>query len=430
VVANMELEGMLLDPEAWRKLTVKRKEELIDLENSIKETIFYKLKLEDFETLYDLIDRFKLASDKVGYNIKTKRDTTLLQSIKDKECFKDAFYNVFNIGSSTQLKLLLNYLGYKLESTNEKYLANFKKDEIIEVILKYRETDKLISTYGDNFLENIHPVTKRIHTSFNSVGTKTGRFSSDGPNLQNITKAEGYRECFPAPEGYYFLDADYSQMEFREAGAVSGDKVIIDAYKQGKDMHTATALIVYGTEKERFKGKTINFSMIYGTSDYGMAYNMNIPIDEAKKILTAFWEGYSGLKSFKELVENKIWRNKFSSTLLGRKCYFEDRTGFTDIKEYNRYKTKILREGFSVLIQGTCAEIIKLAMLRIANENPFGDGLKMVLQVHDELGFYVRKEILEQAKEFVDRIMKEEEQKFLGDLPAATSMIHDICWKH
>ena len=142
VVAKMELEGMLLDAEAGRKLTVKRKEELVDLEASIKEMIFSKLNLEEFETLYDFIVRFKLTSDQIGYNTKTIRDTTLLKSVKDKDCYKDTFYKIFNVSSSSQLKLLLNYLGYKLDSTNEKYLANFKNDEVINIILNI---EKLIS---------------------------------------------------------------------------------------------------------------------------------------------------------------------------------------------------------------------------------------------------------------------------------------------
>lgn len=439
VVADMELEGMLLDKVAWKKLAVDNKVQLAKLKISIRDTIFERLDLSKFDTLYDFIVAFGLNPSKdfgVKFNIKTKRDTILAQSITDKSTYKDYYDRFLNLNSSHQLLKLLQSLGFDIESTGEEILTKHKDDKIFEMMLEHREIEKLISSFGEEYLTNIHPLTNRIHANFNQTKATTGRFTCDDPNLQQLTKKEGYRECFVAPEGYLFLDIDCSQMEFREAGAISGEPLIIDAYKRGMDMHTATAALLYEVsldkveKAQRFDGKTVNFAQLYGSSDRGLAYNMGISLEKAKHILELFWGGYTILAKFKEGVEEQIWKRKYANTVLGRRKYFEDKNVFIDGKEYMKYKTSTLREGFSVVVQGTCSDIIKLSMVKFWYENPFGNNVRLVLQVHDELGFYVKKEIIEEAKVFIQECIESQERIFFGEIPAKTETVVANCWKH
>jgi DNA polymerase-1 len=240
--------------------------------------------------------------------------------------------------------------------------------------------------------------------------------------MQNMPVHGGYRECFRPDPGFVFVGIDYSQQEYRLAGAVSGDKRIINAYKKGSDMHTATAQVLYKKDKvtkdERNRGKTVNFAILYGSTEFGLKKNLNISENEAKQIIDEFWKGYKYLSSFMEYAGEKIMELGFSSTPLGRRRYNLPRPVFMNSYELDRWKARVLREGKNHIIQGGGADILKLAMLRISRENPYGDKLRFCLQIHDELLFQIHESIKEEGALFAKNIMEEEEQKFLGEIPA------------
>jgi DNA polymerase-1 len=288
--------------------------------------------------------------------------------------------------------------------------------------LNIREVNKQIDSYGTNVVELIHPVTGKIHTEYQTVGTQTGRFSSKNPNMQNVPTHGGYRECFLPEEDFVFIGVDYSQQEYRLAGAVSHDRRIIEAYKNGSDMHTATAQVLYGrdeiTKDERSRGKTVNFAILYGSTEFGLKNNLNISVDEAKIIIKNFWEGYPQLDKFMQLAGKRILELGFSSTPMGRRRYNLPKPTFMNSYELDRWQSRVLREGKNHIIQGGGADILKLAMVQIDKRNPFGRYLKICLQIHDELVVQAHKSVMKEAGLFVRDIMEEIEQKFLGDIPA------------
>jgi len=304
---------------------------------------------------------------------------------------------------------------------------SFKNYREVECLLKIREQEKLASTYGENFFDNISPITSRIHTEFLNNGAATGRFSSNSPNLQNIPRNSAYRNCFIAEKGWSIITCDYGQAEFRLAGAVSGEDKIIEAYLAGKDMHAATAALVYNkdihdvTKKERNFGKTINFAVLYGTTAYGLQYNLNIPLAEAQRIVDAFYTGYPKYAKFKEFVENKIMELGYSVTPMGRRRYMSEKPMFMQSWEYNKWIARQKRELVNHIIQGGSADSVKLSLYNIYNENPFGDKLRILLQEHDEIVSEAHDSIAKDAEQFIVDTMKKSFQPFLGNIPCEVS---------
>jgi DNA polymerase-1 len=343
----------------------------------------------------------------------------------------------FNVGSTYQVQAVLGLTGVHVKSTNKKVLEKLKRTEIIENLLELSESEKRISTYGRNVLEFISPVTGRIHSEFLDNGTATGRLSSGNPiNLQNIPNAPGYRESFIASPEYDWLSLDYSQQEFRLAGAISGEKLIIDAYMAGADMHTATASLIYGkplreiSKQERFIGKTANFTIIYGGTEYALGKNLGLDEKTSLKILKAFNDGYPTFSKFKEYVEAKILEYGYSTTVLGRRRYNVPKPTYMNNNEYMQYSNRVKREGFNMIIQGTAADITKIAMLNISRNNPFGEKLRMLIQVHDEINLEAHKSISKDAVEFIKEEMLKAEQPFLGEIPAAVDALVGEHWIH
>jgi DNA polymerase-1 len=185
--------------------------------------------------------------------------------------------------------------------------------------------------------------------------------------MQQVPRKGGYRECFIPDEGYVFAIVDYSQQEYRLAGAVSRDNVIIKAYQSGSDMHTATAQTQTGktevTPEERNIGKTINFAVLYGSTEFGLKHNLQIPIEEAKEILRKFWDGYPNLSKFMELAGKKILELGFSSTVMGRRRYNVPKPTFGNSYEISKWRERVLREGRNHIIQGGGADMLKIAMI-------------------------------------------------------------------
>ena len=297
--------------------------------------------------------------------------------------------------------------------TSEDVLMQLQgRHEIVEKILAYRGLKKLLSTYVDNLPTLINPRTGHIHTSFNQCITATGRLSSSDPNLQNIPvrgeDGKEIRKAFVPEPGCLFFSADYSQIELRVMAHLSGDEHMIEVFREGKDLHAATAATIYKkpfsevTRDERTKSKRANFGIIYGITVFGLAERLGISRDEAKQLIDGFFETFPQVHDYMERAKQEARQQGYVPTLFGRRRYLPD------INSQNATVRGFAeRNAINAPIQGTAADIIKVAMIRIfqrfQRENIRS---KMILQVHDELNFSVYPE----EKEQVERIVLEEMQ--------------------
>lgn len=430
VIAKMEYDGVLLDQDAWKTLDTKERQRLEKIHGQIIEAFIKEIDFSNYK------DALKLA-EAVAIPLNTKKKQKEAELLTTKELMEEWYRLNFNIASPKQMKTALNLVGIDVDSTDKKVLKKLKSSEIIDTLLEKSECSKRISTYGLSVLEFIHPLTGRIHTEFLDIGAATGRLSSGNPlNLQNIPTADGYRESFIASPEFDWLSLDYSQQEFRLAGAISGERKIIDAYLQGADMHTAAASIIYNkplkdiNKKERFVGKTANFTLIYGGTEWALARNLDLTNQQSTDIITQYKKGFPTFWAFKEASEAMILKLGYSTTPMGRKRYFPQRPLYMNGNEYVKFNNKIKREGFNMIIQGGAADITKIAMVNAFSNNSFDDKLRLLIQVHDELDAEGHKSISRDAAEFVKEEMLKAEQPFLGEIPAAVDIKIGEHWIH
>ena len=289
-------------------------------------------------------------------------------------------------------------------------LAN--RHPIVSLILDYRGLQKLKSTYTDAFPSLANPDTGRVHTSFNQAVTATGRLSSSNPNLQNIPvrndEGKEIRKAFvPANEDYVLLAADYSQIELRIMAAMSGDPHMLDAFERGQDIHTSTAAKIYGVEMEdvsremRRNAKTVNFGIIYGISAFGLAERLSIPRKEAADIIAQYFEQFPGIKQYMENQKAFAETHGYVETLCKRRRYLPDiHSRNATIRGFAE------RNAVNAPIQGTAADMIKLAMIKVYRELTERKlKSQVVLQVHDELVLDVFKPELEEVRVLVRNAM-------------------------
>lgn len=299
-------------------------------------------------------------------------------------------------------------------TTSEEVLESLRgKHEIIGKILEYRGIKKLLSTYIDALPQLINPKTGKIHTSFNQTVTATGRLSSSNPNLQNIPirdeDGKEIRKAFIPDDGCLFFSADYSQIELRIMAHLSEDKNMIDAFLSGYDIHAATAAKVYKVDikqvdsEMRRKAKTANFGIIYGISVFGLAERMNVDRKEAKELIDEYFETYPQVKAYMEKSIQVAQENGYVETVFHRKRYLPDINSRNSI-----VRGYAERNAINAPIQGSAADIIKVAMIRIHNRFIKEQiNAKMILQVHDELNFSVPVE----EKDRVEHIVIEEMER-------------------
>ena len=298
--------------------------------------------------------------------------------------------------------------------TSEEVLESLRnKHEIVGKILEHRGLKKLLGTYIDALPLLIHPETGKIHTSFNQTVTATGRLSSSNPNLQNIPirneDGKEIRKAFIPEEGCEFFSADYSQIELRIMAHLSGDKNMVEAFREGDDIHAATASKIYKvdikevTREQRSKAKTANFGIIYGISVFGLSERMNVPRSEAKELIDGYFETYPQIKEYMDKSIEVARENGYIETIFGRKRYLPD------ILSHNAVvRGYAERNAINAPIQGSAADIIKVAMVRIYQRfKKEHIRSKMILQVHDELNFSVYPE----ERERVQQIVIEEMEK-------------------
>lgn len=419
--------GVLLDKDLWIRLSKeseeKSKEIANELLNKIVNDIFSRM---NFSNALDACRVLNITKP-----LKSKRDVAYLMSIRDEHLIKELLLKFLNLNSPIQVKQILTEVyGLDIPDTNEKTLNKISNVPIILDILNYREFSKSSNAFGESFLRYIEPDGK-IHTNYNQLGAVTGRMSSDSPNLQNIKREENYRRPFIASPGYKFICADYSQEELRIMADVSNERSMIDAFNRGVDLHALTASKLFNksideiTKDERSVGKSMNFAVIYGVSEYGLYRNYGIDPKVGKKYLEDFLTKiYPNVGKFFNIVGNLVLERLYSSTLFGRKRFFEPPKTPQDVHS-------IVRRGVNMIIQGTGADIIKIAMVKMFYENPWGiDKFRILLQVHDEIIAEADESIAEEANKFVVSKMLEAEKMFLRFVePAVDSKISDF-WVH
>ena len=374
VLAEMEMRGILLDREFLKQMSAELAERLVSLEKEI----------------YDL----------VGYP--------------------------FNINSTQQLSAaLFNTLGLVPPRTAKKTSAgNYStaadvleemrgEHPVIDKILEYRELGKLKSTYTDTLPESIDAVTGRVHTSFNQTGTVTGRLASNSPNLQNIpTRTElgkQIRTAFTAAPGCQLLSVDYSQIELRIVAHMSGDEAMIAAFNAGQDIHAATAAAIYRcdisevTKDQRRHAKAINFGLIYGMSAFGLSKSTGLTPSEASAFVKAYFEQFPKVNTFLDGLKREASEQGWVRTLAGRKRYFPNLKREMNYNLRNREE----REAINAPVQGTSADILKAAMIKLPGElEKHGLHASILLQVHDELMLEVPEAELASTRQVVQNVME------------------------
>jgi DNA polymerase I len=284
--------------------------------------------------------------------------------------------------------------------------------EIAARVLEYRELTKLKSTYADALPRMINPETGRIHTSLNQAVAATGRLSSSDPNLQNIpVRSEAGREirkAFVAPSGQMLLSCDYSQIELRVFAHFTRDPEMMRAFAADEDIHAATATRLFGVDLDgvtadmRRRAKTVNFAVIYGQSDFGLANTLGIPVEEAHAFIKSYFELFPGVRAYTDSTIEEARSKGYVQTLLGRRRYLPDvRSGNFNIRQAAE------RAAVNMPIQGTAADIMKLAMIDVSTHLPsVWYNSTLLLQVHDELVFAVDGSEVETAAGEIIRLME------------------------
>ncbi|ENJ1589689.1 DNA polymerase I [Vibrio parahaemolyticus] len=361
-----------------------------------------------------LIDDMKLSAQSVEIAARLEELEQKAYKIAEQE---------FNMNSPKQLQaILFEKMGLPVvkktpsgtPSTNEEVLQELALDyPLPKLILEYRRLAKLKSTYTDKLPKMINPSTGRVHTSYHQAVTATGRLSSTDPNLQNIPirNEEGrrIRQAFVAPAGYKVLAVDYSQIELRIMAHLSGDQALLDAFRDGKDIHAATAAEIMGvsidqvSSEQRRRAKAVNFGLIYGMSAFGLAKQLGIPRGEAQAYMDKYFERYPGVMQYMEDTRSAAADKGYVETIFGRRLHLPE------IKSRNGMRRKAAeRAAINAPMQGTAADIIKKAMLLVDQWiQEEGNGrVKLLMQVHDELVFEVEESSLSEIESKVQKLME------------------------
>ena len=373
VLADMEMQGVRIDPKQLADYAVELNNELQHLESEIRR-----------------------EADEPTLNVNSARQ------------LGEVLFAKMRITDKPKMTKTRQF------STEEEYLQGFAgKHRIVDMILQYRGVKKLLSTYVEALPLLINPATGRIHTSFNQAVTATGRLSSTNPNLQNIPVRDQMgrriREAFiPRDENHLLLSADYSQVELRLMAHLSGDPSLIEAFRQGEDIHSATAAKLFHktseevTSEERRRAKTANFGIIYGISVFGLSQRLDIPRKEAKEIIEGYFASYPKVKEYMDSAITDARDRGYVETVFGRRRYLRD------IASRNAVARGVAeRNAINAPIQGSAADIMKIAMIEIYRRfQQEGIRSKMILQVHDEVIVDMLKEEQERVVEIVKEAME------------------------
>lgn len=371
VLADMELEGINLDVDFLKELSVRHDLKLRELEQKIYHDAGEEFNLNSPKQLGDIL------FDKLKLDPKAKKTKT------------------------------------GQYATGEEVLSKLKdKHAIVTDILEYRQLQKLKSTYIDALPNLVNPKTKRVHTTFAQTVAATGRLSSVNPNLQNIPirSEEGQliRKAFVArDENHQLISADYSQIELRLIAQMSQDPIMVEAFKNGEDIHASTAAKVFNvaldevTRLQRSHAKTVNFGIIYGVSSFGLSEQTGLSRSESKQLIDAYYDTYPTLKKYMENQIETARQQGFVETLMGRRRYLKDINSRNNV-----VRSHAERNAVNAPIQGSAADIVKLAMIQIQKELKQNFQTKMLLQVHDELIFDAPKSEIEAVSKMIKSTME------------------------
>ncbi len=390
-----------------------------ELESNNLKKVAYDVEFPLAPVLEDM-EREGINIDKSALN-SLSNDLQILMDNYTKKIYESAGEE-FNINSPLQMqKILFDKLGLK---TGKKTKTGFSTDarsletlrgehEIIDIILDYRQVSKLKSTYADSLPNLIKPATGRVHTSFNQTVASTGRLSSNDPNLQNIPirteLGKEIRKAFvPRNKDYIILSADYSQIELRILASICGDKGLAKAFKNGQDIHRSTAALVFMVKPEdvtpdmRRKAKEVNFGILYGIGPFGLKTRLGVTQTHAKEIIETYFNTFKNVKNYMDDSVLKAKEKGYAETLLGRRRFLKN------INSSNRVVRQFEeRVAINMPIQGTAADMIKLAMINIQKELvKRNTKTKMVLQVHDELVFDAHKDEIDVLKPLIKEMME------------------------
>lgn len=419
---------------------------ILDLQDGLKTELEDNHQWELFEDmempLSVILGRMEAYGVAVDQSELEKMGEDLTKRLNDLEKkIHEAAGESFNINSPKQMGVILfdklnlpvikkTKTGY---STSAEVLEKLKGEhEIIDHILFYRQLGKLNSTYIEGLLKVIHPKTGKIHTIFNQAVTQTGRLSSTEPNLQNIPirleEGRKIRKAFvPSKKGYSLFAADYSQIELRVLAHISKDENLIQAFKEGMDIHTKTASDVFGvngnevTSGMRRTAKAVNFGIVYGISDYGLSQNLGISRKEARTFIDRYFESYPGVKAYMEDIVEDAREKGYVTTMLQRRRYLPDLTS----RNFNQ-RSFAERTAMNTPIQGSAADIIKKAMVDMSHAMKEEElSSIMLLQVHDELIFEVPEEEIKPMEKLVKKVM---ESAVELDVPLVAEMEHGKTW--
>ncbi|MNO83151.1 DNA polymerase I [compost metagenome] len=390
-----------------------------DLEKNEMNALFFDLEMPLSRILADMekqgvsVDRESLVELGKEFEVQINKLVSQIYDIAGQE---------FNLNSPKQLgEILFDKLGLPVVkktktgySTDAEVLEKLAPyNQIVQYILEYRQLAKLQSTYVEGLLKEIRPETGKVHTYFRQTVAATGRLSSQFPNLQNIPirleEGRKIRKVFvPSEEGWFMLAADYSQIELRVLAHISGDKGLQEAFLHDMDIHTKTAMNVFGVSAEevdsnmRRSAKAVNFGIVYGISDYGLSQNLNITRKEAAKFIDQYFDAFQGVREYMDSIVKEAKRDGYVKTLLERRRYLPE----INASNFN-LRSFAERTAMNTPIQGTAADIIKLAMV-LMDKALYDHQLKsrMLLQVHDELVFEVPPEELELMTKLVPETME------------------------
>ncbi len=380
------------------------------------------------------IDFFKRFSAEIGERLRLIEDEV-----------HQAVGHAFNLNSTQQLSKVL-FEDLKLEppdrnkrtssghfSTSAAVLDELKGQHVVvDLLLEYRELSKLKSTYLDALPQQINPRDNRVHTSFNQTGSVTGRLASSDPNLQNIpTRTETGRQVrlgFIAAPGHRLLSVDYSQIELRIVAHMSGDEAMLKAFRDGQDIHATTAAAIYDlpleqvTKEQRRHAKAINFGLIYGMSAFGLSRSTDLTLGEAENFVRDYFEHFPGVKKYLDQIRVLAARQGYVETMLGRRRYFPNLANPLNQMMRNREE----REAINAPIQGTAADIMKIAMIRVQRAlDESASRARMILQVHDELVLEVPENEIALTSQLVRGIM---EAAYKLDIPLLTEARSGVNW--
>lgn len=400
VVARMELTGVPVNKSKWGEILEDYKEKHEEARLRMHEELF---------------DKGGLGNEQMGL---FTRDS-------------------INLNSPAQIKKAFNEIGIDIDKTDERTLAK-NGHPAARAMLEYRKLQKAITSYGTSFLDKIHPFTGRIHADYQQIGTATGRFACKEPNLQQMP--EEFRACV-SENDYMIVGADYSNIELRILAELSGDKALKSAFETGQDPHKSTAAIMFDipldsvTKEQRFIAKTINFGISYGMGPGKLQDMLNkdkpkkdqLSFRAVSKIMDKYKETYRAASNWLLQAGNLAYRQSYSTTMMGRKRYYDRPSAGGD---WDQQVAAIKRQGANSPIQGTNADITKLAMLNLDHDlRTYNFNANIILQVHDEIGVLAHKSNAESVKQIVVESMEASAQELLKEVPVKVDAYVSEVWK-